>query len=82
MNNPIGDSGGPLMVQDLTTQKWTQIGIVHGSIGACGDVNYPGIYVRINHPTVNYFISNILENKTSPPLQDLPNRSPSHSESL
>ena len=60
-----GDSGGPLMVQDLTSLKWTQIGIVHGSIGTCGDVNYPGIYVRLNHPAVINFINVIVESKNS-----------------
>ena len=60
-----GDSGGPLMVQDLTSLKWTQIGIVHGSIGDCGDANYPGIYVRLNHPAVINFINLIVESKNS-----------------
>ena len=53
------------MVQDLTSLKWTQIGIVHGSIGTCGDVNYPGIYVRLNHPAVINFINVIVESKNS-----------------
>ena len=28
-----GDSGGPLMVNNLTTKRWTQIGTVQGSVG-------------------------------------------------
>ena len=51
-----GDSGGPIITQNLFNQKWTQIGVVHGSIGECCNNDYPGIYIRLNHPLVLDFI--------------------------
>ena len=51
-----GDSGGPLMRQDWEAKQWIQIAIVQGQIGECGNEDYPGIYVRLNHPSVLSFI--------------------------
>ena len=55
-----GDSGGPLMIQDLESKRWVQIGTVAGSVGDCGDINLPGIYVRLNHPSVSNFIDSVI----------------------
>ena len=69
-----GDSGGPLMIRNLSSRKWTQIGIVHGAIGECGDIDYPAIFIRLNHPSVRYFITSVVEGKRflsgriSPPM--------------
>ena len=57
-----GDSGAPIMIQDLVSQKWTQIGIVGGSVGECGDPDYPGIYIRLNHPAVLNFVNSVVNN--------------------
>ena len=65
-----GDSGGPLMIYNLFSRIWTQIGIVHGAVGQCGEIDYPGIYIRLNHHLVIDFISGVVENRTikmSPP---------------
>jgi len=53
-----GDSGGPLMYQDLERKafKWIQIATVQGSVRDCGDVDFPGIYVRLDEPSVYNFI--------------------------
>ena len=56
-----GDSGGPILISNLFNKKWTQIGIVHGAIGECGEKDYPGIYVRLNHPLVLDFITSVVE---------------------
>ena len=53
-----GDSGGPVMAKNLLDGKWRQIGIVYGAVGECGE--YPGIYVRLNHPLVLDFINSIV----------------------
>ena len=55
-----GDSGGPLMIQDLESKRWVQIGTVAGSVGDCGDINLPGIDVRLNHPSVSNFIDSVI----------------------
>ena len=53
-----GDSGGPLMYQDFAGEasKWFQIATVQGSVRDCGDVDFPGIYVRLDDPSVFNFI--------------------------
>jgi secreted trypsin-like serine protease len=56
-----GDSGGPVMTQDVFSKKWTQIGIVEAGIGDCGDTDYPGVYIRLNHPLVLEFINYVLK---------------------
>ena len=57
-----GDDGGPIMIQDFVSQKWTQIGIVVGSVGGCGNPDYPGIYIRLNHPAVLNFVNSVVNN--------------------
>ncbi|XP_045024532.1 trypsin-1 isoform X2 [Daphnia magna] len=42
-----GDSGGPLLVQDMPGAKWIQIGIISWGIG-CADPDFPGVYTRIS----------------------------------
>ena len=48
------------MIQDLESKRWIQIGTVAGSTGDCGDINLPGIYVRLNHPSVSNFIDSVI----------------------
>jgi secreted trypsin-like serine protease len=60
----VGDSGGPLMYKDLETGKFVQIATVSSGVGECGDDEYPGIYVRLDHPsTLNFILSTIQKNK-------------------
>ena len=48
------------MIQDLETKRWIQIGTVQGAVGSCGDIEFPGIYVRLNHPSVSNFIDSVI----------------------
>ena len=56
-----GDDGGPLMTQDLESERWTQIATVQGNIGECGDPDFPAVNVRLDHPEVFSFINSIIE---------------------
>ena len=51
-----GDSGGPLMIFDWITKKWTLVGSIVGQIKECGNQEYPGLYVRISQRVVFDFI--------------------------
>ncbi len=52
-----GDSGGPLMYQDLEDRRqWIQIATVQGAIRGCGDLDYPGIFIRLQDPSIFNFI--------------------------
>lgn len=57
-----GDSGGPLVVFESTADPphYTQLAIVHGGIGKCGDKEIPGIYVRLEDEEIYNFILDIL----------------------
>jgi secreted trypsin-like serine protease len=57
----LGDSGGPLMYYDLDTNSWIQFATVQGSVGDCGDKEYPGIYIRLDHVAVLSFISKTIK---------------------
>ena len=45
-----GDSGGPLIkfVSDTAVPHYVQVGVVHGGIGVCGSMTFPGIYARLD----------------------------------
>jgi secreted trypsin-like serine protease len=58
-----GDSGGPLMYKDDESRKYIQIATVRGGVGDCGDDDYPGIFVRVDHPSVWKFISSTIKSK-------------------
>ena len=49
------------MIQDLETERWVQIGTVQGAVGACGEVKFPGIYVRLDDPAVSTFIESVVD---------------------
>ena len=43
-----GDSGGPIILRELTDDPYVQIGIVSFSVGnECGAKNLPGVYTNI-----------------------------------
>ena len=48
------------MLKDFDTDQWIQVAIVHGKIGECEDPDYPGMYVRIDDPTILSFISSVI----------------------
>ena len=55
-----GDSGAPLFRyeffnESLTERRYIQLGVLHGSVNSC-DNRYPGIYSRLEHPSVFKFI--------------------------
>ena len=50
------------MIQNLESERWTQIGTVQGNAGECGDPDFPAINVRLDHPDVLSFINSIIEN--------------------
>jgi secreted trypsin-like serine protease len=52
-----GDSGGPLMYKDYDSRKYIQIAIVEGGVGECGDKDFPGIFVRLDNPSIWNFIA-------------------------
>jgi secreted trypsin-like serine protease len=56
-----GDSGGPLLYKDVIARKYIQIATVEGGVGECGDEAYPGIFVRLNHPSIWKFISSTMK---------------------
>jgi len=56
-----GDSGGPLMYYNRKTSSWIQFASVQGSVGDCGDIDYPSIYIRLDHSSVLKFIAKSLE---------------------
>jgi secreted trypsin-like serine protease len=58
-----GDSGGPLMYKDDDSGKFFQIATVRGAVGQCGDRDYPGIFVRVDQPSIWKFISSIVQPK-------------------
>jgi secreted trypsin-like serine protease len=58
-----GDSGGPLMYKDDDSRKYIQIATVRGGVGECGDDEYPGIFVRLDHPSIWKFINSTLKGK-------------------
>jgi len=51
--------GSPLLYYNPTKMIYTQIGLVSGAIGECGDGRFPGVYVRINHPEIMGFIHSV-----------------------
>ncbi len=56
----IGDGGGPLMFKDSVSRKYIQIATVEGGVGQCGDADYPGIFVRLDHPLIWNFIASTI----------------------
>ncbi len=54
-----GDSGGPLMYRD-DEGKFFQIATVEGGVGDCGDKDYPGIFVRLDNPSIWNFIASTI----------------------
>jgi hypothetical protein len=45
------------MYQDLEKdQRWVQIATVQGAIRNCGDVDYPGLFIRLDDPSIFSFI--------------------------
>ena len=62
-----GDSGGPVAVledSDLP-HRFMQVGLVQGGVGACGDRDMPGIYVRLKDPEILNFIYETLGKSAS-----------------
>ena len=55
-----GDSGGPLMQFSRSDGSWIQFASVQGSVGNCGDIDYPGIYIRLDHHSVMKFIASTI----------------------
>jgi secreted trypsin-like serine protease len=52
-----GDSGGPLMFRNRETNTWIQFALVQGAVRDCGDIDYPGIYLRLDDKEIFSFIS-------------------------
>ncbi len=64
-----GDSGGPLVHFSpggpLGQLHYVQVGLVSGGLGACGDRDLPGVYVRLDHPEVLHFIKSVSAGESS-----------------
>lgn len=46
-NETQGDSGGPMMLRDSETNRYSVVGVVSAGIG-CALKDLPGIYTRVN----------------------------------
>jgi hypothetical protein len=57
--------GGPLLYHDRRMEHFVQIAVVEGGVRDCGDDEYPGIYVRLDHPSVLDFITAEIADKPS-----------------
>ncbi len=55
-----GDYGSPLMYKDADSGKFIQIAIAGGGVGECGDGDYPGIFGRVDDPSIWYFIASTI----------------------
>ena len=53
----VGDSGGPVM--QVIDGKHTQIGLVQGGVGICGDPTIPAIFIRLEDFETLSFIKRI-----------------------
>ena len=47
MEKMQGDSGGPMMLRDSETNRYSVVGVVSAGIG-CALRDLPGIYTRVN----------------------------------
>jgi secreted trypsin-like serine protease len=64
-----GDSGDPLMYRDYDSGKVIQIAIVEGGVIQCGDTDFPGIFVRLDHPSIWNFIASTINTLTEEQTQ-------------
>ena len=49
------------MYQDLErNQQWIQIAIVQGAVRDCGDVDFPGLYIRLDESSIFDFIQSAI----------------------
>jgi len=62
-----GDSGGPLLFHNWETNSWIQFALVQGAVKDCGDIDYPGIYIRLEDPSIFSFIHSFLESPSKSP---------------
>ena len=55
------------MYQDVEQdQQWSQIAIVQGAVRDCGDIDFPGIYIRLDDPEILNFIKSSIEYFNAP----------------
>ena len=53
------------MYFDRKIGSYIMIAIVEGAISYCGDIEFPGIYVRLDHPSIWNFIASSLKPKSN-----------------
>ncbi len=57
-----GDSGGPLMYYAVEQgARWVQIAVVQGAVNKCGDIDYPGLYIKLSDPSIFNFIKSAID---------------------
>jgi hypothetical protein len=44
------------MYFDRKIQRFIAIAIVQGGVGGCNNIDFPGIYVRLDYPSILSFI--------------------------
>jgi hypothetical protein len=49
------------MYFDHKIGSYFMIAIIEGGISYCGDIDFPGIYVRLDHPSIWNFIASSLK---------------------
>ena len=53
------------MLKNYDTDQYVQIATVKGKIGQCDDPDYPGIYVRIDDPSILSFINSVIDDASN-----------------
>ncbi len=53
------------MYLDRKLGSYVMIAIVEGAIRDCGDIDFPGIYVRLDHSSIWNFIDSTLKPKSN-----------------
>jgi hypothetical protein len=59
-----GDSGGPLLLFSTRTLQYTLVGTIAGGVAStCGDKDFPGVYIRMDHPLIWNWVQDIMLNQ-------------------
>ncbi len=57
-----------MKIMSVSRRRWVQVGLVHGAVGECASLDFPGIYVRLEDKEVLDFIKLVAFGIRSKPL--------------